>query len=335
MAISTGAAPHTAFINGIAIEHGSVTQNCNKKSSSFSVSVPKNSPGALSLVGGGAASIFVTCVAGAGELISGMLDTVDIDYIGTNIRVTGRDLSGQLHQMKIQKKFQNQTGSQIVEQVVGQAGLGANAMAASGLMAGKKVMQDWVKLADNIPISFLINELAEFDGAKWGVINGMFNYAALGTIQGVYTINYDPGPYIKSNATRLNVRHNVQVGGNVNVKSWNSRDKQSYTGTSNVTGKGKGNSTYNLPALDMAHTQQHAKARAAEMGRHAINVTATVVGDPSINAGMGLQLIGTGVDDNVYEIDNIVHDFGMSGYTMTITAKSMGSGGGGGGGGGQ
>ena len=102
-----GRLPHTAFINGIPIEHGSVTQNCNKKSSTFSVAIPKNYPGAMSLIGGGAASIFVSCAAGAGELISGMLDTVDVDFIGTYIRVTGRDLSGQLHQTKISQKFQN------------------------------------------------------------------------------------------------------------------------------------------------------------------------------------------------------------------------------------
>jgi len=327
VAISTGTAPHTAFINGIPIEHGSVTQNCNKKSSTFFAAVPKNYPGALSLIGGGEASIFVSSVAGAGELISGMLDTVDVDFIGTSIRVTGRDMSGQLHQMKVSQKWQNQTGSQIVQQVVGMAGLGANAMAASGLMAGKQVEQNFVKLADNIPISSLINELAEFDGAKWWVNNGIFNYAMLGTVQGVYTIFYDPGPPIVSDATRLNVRKNLQVGGGVTVKSWNPRDKKSYTGTSNVSGSGKGNATYNIPNLIQAYAQQHAKARAAEMGRHEFNVTATVVGDPNINAGMGLQLVGTGVFDNIYEIDNINHEFGMSGYTMSITAKSMGGGG--------
>jgi len=329
VAINTGVAPHTAFINGIPIEHGSVTQNCNKKSSTFSAAVPKNYPGAESLLGGGSASIFVSCVAGAGELISGMLDTVDIDFIGTYIRVTGRDLSGQLHQTKISQKWQNVPGSQIVQQVVGMAGLGASTNSI-GLMAGKKVQQDFVKLADNIPISYLINELAEFDGAKWWVNNGIFNYATLGTIQGVYTINYDPGPPIVSDATRLNVRHNVQIGGSVNVKSWNPRDKKTYTGTSNASGPGKGNSTYHVPNLDQAHAQQHAKARSAEMSRHEWNVVATVVGDPSINAGMGLQLVGTGVADNIYEIDNIVHEFGMSGYTISITAKSMGSSGGGG-----
>ena len=126
MAISTGAAPHTAFINGIPIEHGSVTQNANKKSSTFSVAIPKNYPGALTLFEGGSASIFVSNVAGAGELISGLVDTCDIDFIGTNIRVTGRDLSGQLHQMKVQEKFQNIPGSQIVQQVVSKVGLGVS-----------------------------------------------------------------------------------------------------------------------------------------------------------------------------------------------------------------
>ena len=121
------------------------------------------------------------------------------------------------------------------------------------------------------------------------------------------------------------MRYNLQAGkgGNVTVKSWHSRDKKTYTGTSNFGG-GNGTYNYHVPGLDQAHADQHAKARAAEMSRHAVNVTAVVVGDPNINPGMGLQL-NSPIGGGLYEIDHIDHEFGMSGYVMTIVAKSIGS----------
>jgi hypothetical protein len=343
VAVNSGVAPHLAFLNTSAgsfpCEHGNVTQHATRKSSTFSVAVPRRFPGAMALAGlqdGTGTSIFVSNVAGAGVLISGEIDTIDTDYIGGIIRVTGRDESGQLNQQKVSQKWQNQTGGNIVQQLVGQAGLGANASAGT-LMAGKQVNQDFVKLSDNTPIMSIINRLAEFDGAKWWVSNGIFNYAMIGTVQGVFTVNFEDGMPFSSDATRLQVKQNLQAGKNinVNVKSWNPRNKQAYMGQSNTGGGGSGSLTanYHVPVLDQAHAQQYAKARAAELGRHAVTVTVTVIGDPSINQGMGLQLAGT-ASAGLYEIDSISHDFGMSGYMMTITAKTMSSGGGGGGGGG-
>jgi hypothetical protein len=44
-------------------------------------------------------------------------------------------------------------------------------------------------------------------------------------------------------------------------------------------------------------------------------------GDPSIDVGMGLRLIGTAFAQT-YEMDHICHQIGPDGYTMQITAKS-------------
>lgn len=334
MAISQGVAPHSAWLNtsvgSFLIEHGTVTQNCNRKSSHFNVTIAKGEPGALALAGagvGGTASISVQSVAGFGILISGEIDTVDVDFIGGNIQVAGRDESGQLHQKKVSQKWQNQTGGQIVQQLAAQAGLGVSAT-DSGLMAGKKLEQDWVKLADNTPISYVINKLAEFDGAKWWVQNGIFNYAPLGTVTGSYTVDCTPDNPVIGDVLRLNVRQNLQAGKNqkATVQSWHPRDKQTYTGIANVGGGGVGSliSMFHLPGLDQAHVQQWAKSRAAGMARHKTTVTATVVGDPSIAFSGSLNVRGTGVCDGTYEIDHVTHSFGMGGYTMTIVAKSMG-----------
>ena len=339
MALSSGVGPHTAVLNTPAgsflIEHGSVTQNCNRKTSTFSVAIAKNSPGAEAIQGiqdGDGTSVFVSCVAGSGTLISGTIDSIDFDYISGYIRVTGSDPSRDLHETKVSQKWQNLTGAQIISQLVGQVGLSASTNSI-GLLAGKKLQQDFVKLADNVPISYLINKISEFDGAKWWVRNGVFNYATLGTTTGTYEVNCTPGSPIVSDAVRLSIRKNLRASANrdVVVKSYHSKDNKTYMGKSTVGGggggggrKGSKTASYHVPNLDQAHADQHAKARSAEMARHKVTVMATVVGDPSIDVAMGLS-VNTGDSlASTYEIDSISHEFGMSGYMMTITAKSTG-----------
>ena len=55
-------------------------------------------------------------------------------------------------------------------------------------------------------------------------------------------------------------------------------------------------------------------------------MSATVVGDPSVQAGMGLQLSGSNFFDQVFDIDTVTHDFGMGGHLTHITARSAGQG---------
>jgi hypothetical protein len=73
-------------------------------------------------------------------------------------------------------------------------------------------------------------------------------------------------------------------------------------------------------------------AAAAELGREARQaqamkkasheLTATVVGDPTVAAGMGLSLTGTHYFDQTYDVDTVHHEFGMRGHTTHITARS-------------
>lgn len=334
MAISVGAAPHSAFLETSAgsflIMHGMVTQNCNRKSSHFSVTIAKGEPGALAMASdgfdGSGVSILVNSVAGEGVLVNGEIDVVNVDFVGGTITVTGRDESGQLHQQKVSQKWQNQTGSQIVEQLAAKAGLGVSAI-GSALMAGKKLDQDWIKLADNTPISYIINKLAEFDGNKWWVKNGIFNYAPFGTVSGSYTVRCTAENPVIGDTLRLHVRRNFQAGKNqeAKVQTWHPHDKQAYTGTADAPGNGGDlKSTFHLPGLDQSHVEQWAKAKVGAVTRHRTTVTATVAGDPSIDFAGSLTVVGTGVCDGTYEIDSITHNFGMSGYTMTIHAKTMG-----------
>lgn len=342
MAISSGAGPHRAWINGFLIAHGTVVQHATRKSSTFSVTVPMFEEGALGAFSGATsdAVVIVEAVGGSGPLITGEIDTVNLDFIATTININGRDKSSKMHGQKSAEKWQNKSGSDIVRELAGRAGLGIGKIEGGQQKAGKKLEKDFVKLTDGISFATVTHLLGQFDGARWFVDkNGKFNYTT-SSGGGSYSINYKPPPHMRSDALSLRVKLNVQAmkGAKVTVKSWHPKDKKTYTGNSSSGGGGGGGSpneyTYHIPTLDQGQADQHAKSRAKEHARHAKELTATVIGDPTIDAGGSVTLSGTGAGDGSYQIDSVHHAFGMSGYTMTINAKSPGDEGGGGDGGG-
>lgn len=156
MAIIAGAGPHSAFLSvgggQFPIEHGSVEQHSTRKTSTFSAVVPLSYPGAeaaFANVGDTEATITVSTRGMSGVLFTGQVDTTEFDYIGRVIRITGRDKSAKLHDQKTSEKWQNKKGSEIVQDLAGRAGLSVQAD-GSGLMAGKQLEQDYVRLSDNV-----------------------------------------------------------------------------------------------------------------------------------------------------------------------------------------
>jgi hypothetical protein len=336
MAVSGVAGPHTAtlIVNGsqFLIEHGSVDQNSTRQSSTFSVSIPMNSQGALQTLaklGANTASVIVSTRGQQNTLITGEIDVVVIDLIGTSIQVIGRCVSSKLHNVKSSEKWVNKKGHEIVQDLAGRVGLQVTAD-ESMLQAGKQVQIDYAKMTDGISYASVIHKLAELDGARWWVDHqGQLHYQSKTNPSGTYTINYSYGPPIVSDAIRLSIRHNVQAGKKiqVQVRSWNPKKKEVLSADSNVSGEGGPLSyKYHIPNLLKDHVTQHAKSKANEQARHAWQINASLAGDPSIDVAMGLQLTGTNYFDQIYEIDSIHHEFGMSGHTMEIDAKTAGSG---------
>ena len=338
MALTSGAGPHAAWLSVdgaiFPIEHGSVEQHATRTSSTFSAAIPLSYPGALDALaelGENTATITVLTRGNQATLVTGEIDTVNFDLVGRTINATGRDKSAQLHENKSSEKFQNRMGSDIVSEYCGRVGIKCQ-VESSALMAGKQVEQDYVKLSDNVSYAFVIHKLAEFDGARWYVDpQGTLHYQLKSNPSGIYTLNYVPptnGP-MAADFTQLNIHLNVQAGKNVavTVKSFHGKKKQVFGYTSNVEGnKGTQNYAYHMPNLLQEHVTQIAKAKAKEHSRHKYTVQASVVGDPSISAGMGLQLNGTGYFDQTFDIDSVHHEFGMSGHRTRIVARSAGEG---------
>lgn len=312
------------------VEHGSVSQHKTKKSSTFSASIPLSYPGAqgaLSSLGDNEVKIIVSTRGMEGTLFTGEADTTEFDFIGRTIQVTGRDKSAKLHENKTSEKWLNKKGSDIVKDLAGRIGLSVSAD-ASTMMAGKQLHQDYVKMSDNTSFAYVIHKLAELDGARWWVDpNGTLQYRLNNNPTGTYTVTYVPptiGP-MSADCMVLKIRRNIQAGKStkVSVKSWHPKKKEVFSYESNVEGSGGPvNHSYHIPNLLKDHVEQFAKSRANQIARHELTVHTTVVGDPSINVAMGLQVQGTGVFDQMYEMDTVHHEFGMSGHTTSITARS-------------
>lgn len=333
MAISSGVGPHAAWLicNGAwPIEHGSVSLSAKRKTSSFSGTVPMAWPGARAafaqMDAGSSASIMVMARGAMSTLITGALDTTDFDIIpGRMIQFSGRDKSSALHENVTSETWLNKMPSDIVRDLAGRIGLSGN-ITASAIKAGKQLQQDFVKMSENNTFAQIIHEMARIDGAKWWVdALGNFNYVPLGSTQGTYTItvNQDSDP-ISADCLELKIRHNLQAGRPIAVtaKGWHPKQREIFSYTSNVSGKGPTRSyNYQVPTATQDRVTKAAKSEATEKGRHEFTATSTVVGDPSVSAGMGLSVSGTDFDQT-FEIDLVQHDFGMSGFRTRITAQS-------------
>lgn len=332
MAISSGVGPHYAWIdvNGqsFPVTRGSVTQEATKRSSTFDCEIPMQYPGAygtFATLSDNSASIVVSTRGITGSLVTGEIDEPHFGYKTQLIQIRGRCQSAKLHGSKSSEKWANRKGSDIVQELASRAGLTVSAD-ASALLAGKQVQIDWVKLSDNISLASVIHKLAEFDGARWWVRNGVLYYKSKDDATGVYSVTYKPPTEespMMGDFLGLGITYNVQAGkgANVTVKSWHPKKKQVFTGQATV-GQGGVQYQFHIPNLLQDHAQQWAQSKAEEISRHGVTIEADLVGDPTIDVGMGFQVNGTTYFDMTYPMDSIHHSFGERGHTMTVTARS-------------
>jgi len=322
----------------IPVLTGHVEQNGTRRSSTFSATVPLYYPGAeatLAALGDNQTGIIVQNVTGSGTLIMGEADSTDFHY-GQNgtITVTGRDNSIRLHNKVVDKTWTDQKSVQVVQDLCSMVGLGCVPTGGPGTDAGKALDQEYTKIADKETAIAIIAKLAEQDNARWWVDGNTFHYDIDPQGGGGFSVHYSKGPPEKADFFTLSIKRNIQAGKQIKVTidSWHTKEKKMNSGEGEAGGNGGPvEYQYNIPGLKEGDVQQRAQNKAKEINRHELTVHVRVVGDPSINVRSGLSVSGT-VFDQTYIIDSIHHHFGMSGYTMDITARNSRGGGGLGGG---
>jgi hypothetical protein len=334
MAISEGVGPHAAWLKvdgtTLLLEAGSVTQSALRKSATFHCTLPLSEPGAYKLLAANVrenkTTIEVMTRGVTKTLLTGQIDDADFDYIGRRITVTGRDKSVALHNNKTNDKWLNKKTTDIVKELAERAGIKADVKDLS-TMAGKMLEQDHVKLSDGVSFAYVMNKLAEIDGALWWVdADGTLRYVPFGSSTGNYSIFIDQSSQpIRSDCLHLRIRRNLQAAKKIKVRfrAWHPRKKKVLEHEATIPGSGgEIRYDYSVPALQQDQVEKHAKSQAEEKARHELTVRATVVGDPVVAAGMGLKLTGTEYFDQSFEMDTVHHEFGMRGHTTHITARS-------------
>jgi hypothetical protein len=334
MAVTQGSGPHSAWLKvegtTLLLEAGAVTQSALRKSASFHCTLPLSEPGAYKLLSSNVsenkATIEVMTRGTTKTLLTGQIDDADFDYISGKITVTGRDKSAALHDKKSSEKWLNRKTTDIVKELAERAGIKVD-IKGLDTIAGKMLEQDHVKLTDGVSFAYVLHKLAELDGARWWVnADGVLKYAPFGSSEGSYSIFIDQSAQpIKSDCLHLRITRNLQAAKKIKVRfrAWHPRKKRVHEYESTIPGSGgEIGYSYSVPALQQDQVEKHARSQAMEKARHELTVRATVVGDPTVAAGMGLSLTGTQYFDQTYDVDTVHHEFGMRGYTTHITARA-------------
>jgi hypothetical protein len=338
VAIATGVHPHRAWlsVNGtlFPVLHGTAVQEGTRQSSTFQATVPLNYPGArqaLANLGDNSSGVVVESNGKTGTLVMGEIDATAFTY-GQNgtIVVNGRCSSTKLHNKIIHENFVDKTTVEVVEAVAGEAGLGVVATGGGGMMMGKKLDEQFNELVDGQSAASIVTKCAEMDNARWWVDTAnTLHYDIQPQGGGGYSVTYHAGPPERADFFTLEIVRNVQAGKEIEtyVKSWHPEEKQAAEGEGQVGGDGGPvQYEFQVPTQLQEQAQQYAQNKANEIARHEITVKAHVVGDPTIDVDTGLAVSGTDFD-GAYIIDNITHQFGMKGHTMTITARNKREGG--------
>jgi hypothetical protein len=335
VAIVAGVDPHNGWLEVQGTRYqcitGTVTQRAIIMSSEFDVKLPLEAPGYLEAFAGMAGKVPIQVVVRAHgsetAIIKGNIDKIEFGLVPGIIKVYGRDDTTALHEKRTTDKWVNRKGSDIVTDLAQRAGLKASAQ-ASKTYAGKKIVQDFVKLTDNISYFMAIHKLAEFDGMRVFMDkNGVLNYKASGS-GGDYPVYWQrpqPGKPMVSDCLDLRIIHDMLASceQNCTVNSWNNREKKVETSNYIVPGAQPPRITLqDIGNLKNEQTTALAFNLAHSYANHEFEIRAVVVGDPSIDVSQNVVLSGTGFFDQPYAIDTITHEFGINGYTTTINSKN-------------
>lgn len=271
------------------------------------------------------ASLNGSLIVNGTTLVDGVWDTASIDYDDQVVRLSGRDKSAALHENKPSEKFNNKKRSEVIELIAKRNGLQVK-IDGGILHAGKKFQIDWAMLAHGISDASIIHQIAELEGARWWVKGSTLYFSSKSSQGSSYPVIFQAGGSGPNagNFIRLRASINLQAAKTLKVlvNGWHTKKKKVISSSKSLNGVG-GTLTYNYrtPGVEQDHADDLALRKLAEHSRHELTLDIHMVGDTSIDIGMGLQLLGTAFDQT-YDIDSIHHQIGQDGYTMAIRAKA-------------
>ena len=272
--------------------------------------------------------------------IQGRADTIELDPIRKTVRVTGRDYTSKLTDLKVAPPDQNSTASDVALAYAEQFELEANV----------------TKTEEKIGAYYQIDHVnLKVEKTAWDIICNLAHQEQFIVYVSGQTLNFIPppppdqamrlavddsqlittGPAPSINFSRsLTLSHGIVVY----VRSWNQKQKKGFTvyarlkrSKDPVTKKNQPLTgeeqvyTYTFPNLTMDQAQQKANAYLSSISRHEVKFTADdMPGDPYLDPFQPVLWRFHGTQfEQIYYLESIVRSFDFeNGYKMSLRGKN-------------
>lgn len=284
---------------------------------------------------------------GFSTLITGEVDSVDLDVASGLLGLAGRDFTAALIEARTMETFQNQTASQIAQTIATRHGLSAVVTPTTAL-AGVFYQQDHIRLS-----------LGEFARARteWDILTYLAQHEGYdvwvqgttlhfqpqpspGTADFAVTLTRGPGGSLDANVEHLRCLRALTLAKDieVEVRSWNSRRQYGFTKSaraigakvaavqpaSNQVGTTTQRYVFVRPNLTEDQALQLAQQMLEQLGRQERNVEIVMPGETSLSPRSQVAIVGTGSSfDQGYWVDSIERHIDMhSGFRQTLRLKN-------------
>lgn len=270
----------------------------------------------------------------------GDVDDPVIDWVGTDLHLTGRDLSAKMIDAKTSEKYINKTASEIASILAGKYGL-TPVITATTAKAGKLYAQDHVQLKDERTEWDLLTWLARVEGFRVYVKGRELHFEPIpdpATLKPFIVKRVAPGEAktVSGNYVSLSTGRSLTIAGDikVTVKSWGRSKKpviRSAVRTGRGSGSGRGTGVkkkqeyeYSIPNLSPDQAQQKANTLLAEVSKHIMRLNFGGAASEDLHKDNVIALEGTGTSwDQTYFPETIHRQFDPEdGYSWTVSAKN-------------
>lgn len=269
------------------------------------------------------------------SLLQGEVDQLHLDPRRLQLTLEGRDLTARLIQARTQETFANQTSSEIASALAARHGLTAN-VSHTTTPAGTY----WQLEHDRIALDSFCRAVTEWDLLTTLAAHEGFDVWIAGT-----TLNFQPAPTAldptailrplptpagPANIISIQLTRSLVLAGNiqVTVKSWNSRQANSFTQTTQSPPSPSTapvqTYTYVVPNLTPDAALKLAQTRLSELSRHERVIEVEMPGELTFTPRQQILLAGTNTAfDQIYWIDEITRQLDVHhGFTQRLKARN-------------
>lgn len=264
------------------------------------------------------------------QLIIGQVDNIDYGMLGRTITLTGRDLSAPLMDTKTAEKFQNQTSSQIAQELALRHGLDSGVQKTT-TRVGTYYNLDHVVLTQEQTEWDLLIYLAQQEGFDvWVGGNTLYFKPSPVSTTPPYLIRWQ-APASNAMDITLSRSENLAKDIIVNVISFHQKSQKKVSVTAKRLGAhsqklgGKAQVyTFRRPNLTADQARALADSLLADISKHERILTANLPGDGALTTRAMVRLVGSGTAwDQDYYPDTVTRTISVDdGYRMEVRAKN-------------